>query len=599
MVFYRRIFTLVLVFHTILVSGQDVHFSQYFNNPLFINPAHAGNGINYVRASVFYRNQWNSVASPFSSQSIAVDKAVNRFGFGALFTNNSAGGDGIKQMNILGNLTYIQPLDADKINKVAIGVQFGIMQKSFDPSKMTFDNQYSVDHGFDPNASNGEIFANTTINRPDINAGILYTRNIGVADKKFKPFAGISVHHLTQPRESFIIDENKLPLKFTANAGAGLALGHQLELRPSCLFVKQENFSELNFGMLASFSLENLNVLQLGIYNRHRDAVIAYAGYQVSNFFLGVSYDINTSALSGATKSMGGFEISLTYVPKGKIRKSPDKVKAKNEFSDRDGDTVEDRKDECPDLFGEIASKGCPDDDRDRDGIADKHDKCPDLHGTKMLKGCPDRDQDGIEDAEDHCPDQAGPESSHGCPLSDIDADGDGIPDKIDECPFIKGTIATRGCPDTDKDGIADTEDECPFIKGDKSHNGCPDPESADAKTTSKKLEHINFETNLAVIDLKYFDIVEHAIDMLSENKNTSIVLSGHTDSEGDARYNMVLSQSRTDAVKEYLITHGVNEKRISTVAYGETKPITENGSPEEKFRNRRVEINMITENKK
>lgn len=588
-----------ILFYILLLSGyasgQDAHFSQYFNNPLFINPAHAGNGINYVRASVFYRNQWNTVASPFRSQSFAVDKSVKRFGIGLVLSNNSAGSDGIRQMNILGNLTYIQPLDKEKINKVAIGVQLGIMQKSFDPSKMSFDNQYTVDHGYDPNASNGEIFSNTKVNRPDINAGILYTRNLAIPDKIFKPFAGISISHLTQPKESFIIDENKLPIKISINGGAGVALSKQLELRPSVLFVKQENFKEVNVGMLANFSLDNMNVLQLGIYNRMKDAVIAYAGYQVSNFFLGISYDINTSALSNSTKSRGGFEISLTYVPKGKIKKSPDKDKEQ----DRDGDKVVDSKDQCPDIFGEVSLSGCPEDDMDRDGIKDKNDKCPDVPGTKALKGCPDSDNDDITDGEDDCPDKAGPKSNKGCPLSDIDADGDGVPDKIDECPFIKGTVATRGCPDTDKDGITDAEDDCPYIKGDLEHHGCPDPQKSGIKTTAQKLEHIHFETDKAVLDIRYFEIIEHSIDMLSENNSTTIIISGHTDSEGDAPHNMVLSQSRADVVKQYLVTHGVNENRISTVAYGETMPITENNSSENKFKNRRVEINIIRETNK
>ena len=97
---------LVAIFnkYAVTLQAQDVHFSQYFNNPLFINPAHAGNGINYVRASLFYRNQWNTVASPFRSQSFAVDKAVNRLGFGALVTNNSAGNDVDSPLNFLGNI---------------------------------------------------------------------------------------------------------------------------------------------------------------------------------------------------------------------------------------------------------------------------------------------------------------------------------------------------------------------------------------------------------------------------------------------------------------------------------------------------------------
>lgn len=593
---YKQIIIGILLLQTGISFGQDVHFSQYFNNPLFVNPAYAGNGINYVRASLFYRNQWNSVASPFRSESAAVDKSVNRFGFGALITNNSAGGDGIRQMNLLGNLTYIQPLDANKVNKIALGVQFGIIQKSFDPSKMTFDNQYTVDHGYDPNASNGEIFSKTKINRPDFNAGLLYTRNLALADKKFKPFAGISFSHLTQPKESFIIDNNKMPIKISVQGGAGIVLSRQLELRPSVLFVKQDHFNEINMGMLASFSLDNLNVLQLGIHNRNRDAVIAYAGYQVSNFFLGLSYDVNTSGLSNVSHSQGGFELSLTYVPKGKKQQTPNTEKKKKKDGDKDKDGVKDSEDICPDIYGDIDFHGCPADDRDHDGIKDKIDNCPDIPGQKSLNGCPDTDRDGIPDSEDQCPNQAGPKSTKGCPLSDIDADGDGIPDKIDACPFIKGTVATEGCADTDKDGIPDSEDACPYLKGDKNHQGCPDPEKSGNKTIAEKLDNIQFETGKSVITIGFFDIVEHAIDVLAEDRSATIIISGHTDSEGDGMQNMVLSQSRADAIREYLITHGVNAKRISTVAYGETKPITDNSNSENKYKNRRVEIHIIKE---
>jgi len=594
---FKIIILSVITAWTGIAHSQDVHFSQYFNNPLFINPAHAGNGINYVRASVFYRNQWNSVASPFRSQSIAVDKAVNRIGVGAILTNNSAGNDGIRQMNILGNLTYIQPLDKDKANKIAIGMQFGIMQKSFDPSKMKFDSQYTPDNGYDPNAPNGEIFANTRINRPDINAGILFTRNAGIADKKLKPFAGVTMSHLTQPKESFIIDENKLPMKLSVSGGTGIVLGKQIELRPSVLYVKQDQYSEMTMGMLVSFSPGQTSVFQLGGYNRFRDAFVAYAGYQVSNFFLGLSYDINTSRLSESSGGQGGFELSLTYVPKAKSKKAAEKEKDK--ASDRDEDGVKDSEDECPDLPGFESLNGCPDDDQDRDGVKDKHDKCPEVAGTKLMKGCPDKDNDGITDTDDKCPDKPGPKSNEGCPLSSIDADGDGVPDKIDDCPFIKGTPATGGCPDTDKDGITDAEDDCPYLKGDARHYGCPDPDKSGRKSTIEKLDNVNFETNRAVISIDYFHTVEKALDLLSEDSTATVILSGHTDSEGDAMHNMDLSQGRADAVKKYFITHGVNENRISTVAYGETKPVTENNSPDNKFKNRRVEINIIRESKK
>src|SRR6188768_1352132 len=84
------------------VNGQDPHFSQYFNTPLYVNPANAGNGIEYMRATLIYRNQWASVASPFVTEGFLIDKTVNRLGFGFLAVKNSAGKSSIKQLQLAG-----------------------------------------------------------------------------------------------------------------------------------------------------------------------------------------------------------------------------------------------------------------------------------------------------------------------------------------------------------------------------------------------------------------------------------------------------------------------------------------------------------------
>jgi outer membrane protein OmpA-like peptidoglycan-associated protein len=135
---------------------------------------------------------------------------------------------------------------------------------------------------------------------------------------------------------------------------------------------------------------------------------------------------------------------------------------------DADGDGIADALDECPDIPGTEATKGCP--DQDQDGIADQEDNCPARPGSKKLKGCPDTDGDGIADDEDDCPEEAGEAALGGCP----DTDMDGVADADDKCPNEAGSVATMGCPDTDGDGIADNEDDCPLEKGTAAYNGCP-----------------------------------------------------------------------------------------------------------------------------
>ncbi|MCF8407780.1 MAG: DUF5723 family protein [Crocinitomicaceae bacterium] len=139
---------------------------------------------------------------------------------------------------------------------------------------------------------------------------------------------------------------------------------------------------------------------------------------------------------------------------------------------DRDGDKIMDKNDSCPDVAGLKEFFGCP--DRDGDKIIDKNDSCPDVAGLKIFNGCPDTDNDGLIDSKDDCPSDSGLIALNGCP----DIDGDGIRDIEDGCPTVPGPKELNGCPDTDKDGILDYLDGCPLEKGPKENNGCPWPDS-------------------------------------------------------------------------------------------------------------------------
>lgn len=167
--------------------------------------------------------------------------------------------------------------------------------------------------------------------------------------------------------------------------------------------------------------------------------------------------------------------------------------------SDRDGDGIVDRKDECPGLAEDHDdwrdSDGCPEYDNDMDGIPDGYDAAPDdpedYDGFQDEDGVPDRDndQDGIPDRNDLCPDEPedydGFSDGDGCPDDFLDSDADGVEDSEDGCPDqpedIDGFEDEDGCPeeDNDLDGIPDSEDECPDdpedYDGDRDKDGCPD----------------------------------------------------------------------------------------------------------------------------
>ena len=294
------------------------------------------------------------------------------------------------------------------------------------------------------------------------------------------------------------------------------------------------------------------------------------------------------------------------------------------EFSgcpDRDNDKIIDLRDDCPDVPGLIEFNGCPDTDDDK--IIDSNDDCPTIPGIPEFNGCPDTDGDGIKDEEDLCPEDAGPMENNGCPDTDEDGtfdylddcpkvagpkenkgcpwpdtDEDGILDKDDKCPNNAGPAANFGCPyiDTDGDGILDKDDDCVNVPGILENNGCPEIKEEEKEIINTAFENLQFETAKAVIKDVSFESLDELAGLLVEKPDWRIRIAGHTDSQGGAQNNLILSKKRAEAVKTYLNQRGVDESRIIVEYYGEEKPIADNETPEGRQMNRRVEMTIIFE---
>ncbi|MFM7902005.1 MAG: OmpA family protein, partial [Bacteroidota bacterium] len=177
------------------------------------------------------------------------------------------------------------------------------------------------------------------------------------------------------------------------------------------------------------------------------------------------------------------------------------------------------------------------------------------------------------------------------------DSDGDGVNDFEDPCPFIKGSLATRGCPDSDEDGIVDMVDFCPLESGPKSNGGCPikDVRNENDQHVIGTFDHVLFNTGSVSLSIdNTYDIIERAVEMLYMDKNTYVLISGHTDAEGNAVSNMELSQLRANKVMDYFVRQGIKESRIKTIPYGENMPISGNSSETTRKLNRRVEITVL-----
>ena len=233
--------------------------------------------------------------------------------------------------------------------------------------------------------------------------------------------------------------------------------------------------------------------------------------------------------------------------------------------------------------------------DSDGDGINDNDDKCPNQAGVAKYNGCPvpDSDGDGINDELDKCPNQAGLAKYDGCPIPD--SDGDGINDESDKCPNQAGVAKYDGCPvpDKDGDGINDDDDKCPDIAGTSANNGCPDVPANVSKSLGVSAQNISFGASNAKLTTKSNASLDQVVNIMNENPGLHIRVEGHTDNAGDDDANMRLSQDRANAVKDYLVSKGINADRIAAEGFGETQPIADNNTSSGRMKNRRIELRV------
>ena len=201
-----------------------------------------------------------------------------------------------------------------------------------------------------------------------------------------------------------------------------------------------------------------------------------------------------------------------------------------------------------------------------------------------------DVDNDKIADDEDLC-DNSLLENNimpYGCVKMTRDSDGDGIINSKDKCPNTpkNAKVSPDGCAvDVDMDGVKDYKDKCPNTPLGYTVNdvGC---------ATSLNLG-VNFAYYSDVIDKNSYANIERFAEFAKKNKQYKIHIVGHTSSRGDAELNKRLSKKRAEAVKKALINLGIAADRITTEGRGEEDPIADNNTPEGRYINRRVEIEL------
>lgn len=287
------------------IKAQDPHFTQFYANPIYLNPAFAGSH-RCPRIIFNYRNQWPNITGTFVTTSFSFDTRVEAVsgGLGIHFLNDKAGMGTMGITRFSGMYAY--QLAVTREFSMAFGFQATYGQKKLDWSKLTFGDQIDPKYGFIYNTN--ETKNQEVVSYPDFSAGVL-----GFS-KRF--YAGFAVFHLAEPDEAFLYSNSPLPMKFTGHAGAVIPLDGrygQSNISPNIIYQQQQDFRELNLGLYLT-----KGPIVGGLWYRNEDAVVALVGFQQDPVKMGYSYDITVSKLGIVTA--GSHEISFQLLFKCRPR---------------------------------------------------------------------------------------------------------------------------------------------------------------------------------------------------------------------------------------------------------------------------------------
>ncbi len=318
----KEIFLFILLFVPLINFGQDIHFSQFNNSPLNLNPAQTGFFRGSHRFVLNHRNQWASVTAPYSTFSGSFDMQLLKrkfkqdiIGIGIVFNNDIAGDADMGTTAGSISLSYTKGLNKRNSHFISIGIQAGGAQHKFDYTKLNFDNQFDGDQ-YNPNIGSGENFKNNSYSYLDFSGGIHWFLQ---KQDQLIFNAGFAAFHLNQPKLSFFDNKDVfLHTRFVAYGNVIIGLNKTTEMIPSVLVMQQGIYNQIVAGADFKFILNSspyfYSTFSIGTYLRNQDAIILKAGMDVRRWNFGISYDFNFSDLHPASKYMGGYELSVTYI---------------------------------------------------------------------------------------------------------------------------------------------------------------------------------------------------------------------------------------------------------------------------------------------
>jgi type IX secretion system PorP/SprF family membrane protein len=297
--------------------AQDIHFSQFFETPLWRNPSLAGIFKGDVRVQAVYRDQWNSVTNAYRTGSVnaelklPIGKVNDFITTGVQIMYDKAGSIGLTTIHVLPVLNYHKSLSSEKNRYLSLGFMGGGVQRSFDPTKVTTNTQYD-------NGTTGENFLYQRYGYIDGSVGMSYNSGFGTGDDN-NFFLGAAYHHINKPKKSFYGQgQIEIAPKWVFSSGLRFGVSDYAYLTFQADHTRQAAFTETVAGGMYGLKIGNDPAnpdytLHAGGFLRLNDAFVPVVKLDYNPFSVTLSYDVNVSKLKPSSYGRGGFELSVSY----------------------------------------------------------------------------------------------------------------------------------------------------------------------------------------------------------------------------------------------------------------------------------------------
>lgn len=303
-------------------NSQDINFSQFYELPLLRNPALAGIFQGDIRVTSAFRSQWQSVTVPYRTLGLGIEykkpmsSNTNDFiTYGLQVTHDIAGDSRLSRTQIFPVINYHKSLDTEKDTYLSAGIMGGPVMQRFDPSKLSFDDQF-VNGSYSAANPTKQVFTNTGFTYWDASVGLNFSSTAG---ENTRYYLGVGLFHVTKPKVAFQKQYDiVLNQKWVINAGLSTPVSDMNKLIVYADYFMQGGNRQVQGGLLLSHDLEagdenQKTAISAGAFYRWNDAFIPVIKLDYNQFGIGITYDVNVSKLRTASQYRGAYEITLSY----------------------------------------------------------------------------------------------------------------------------------------------------------------------------------------------------------------------------------------------------------------------------------------------